>query len=83
MRVSRRGFPGESIDRFLLITRTSAIEFLKQCELLKIEDLIPFFPDFVVIDDFKVWFRFQHLYLTTNNKLRVLGGNLFSLGRIQ
>lgn len=31
----------------------TAIEFLKQCELLKIEDLIPFFPDFVVIDDFK------------------------------
>ncbi|KAF8468909.1 hypothetical protein BDZ91DRAFT_636397, partial [Kalaharituber pfeilii] len=28
-----------------------AIEFLKQCELLKIEDLIPFFPDFVVIYD--------------------------------
>jgi len=31
----------------------SALEILKQCELLKIEDLIPFFPDFVVIDDFK------------------------------
>jgi hypothetical protein len=31
----------------------TAIEFLKRCELLKIEDLIPFFPDFVVIDDFK------------------------------
>lgn len=31
----------------------TAIEFLKSCELLKIEDLIPFFPDFVVIDDFK------------------------------
>ncbi|CAK7564100.1 MAG: tethering complex subunit [Sporothrix epigloea] len=30
-----------------------AIDFLKRCELLKIEDLIPFFPDFVVIDDFK------------------------------
>ena len=30
-----------------------AITFLKRCELLKIEDLIPFFPDFVVIDDFK------------------------------
>lgn len=30
-----------------------AIEFLKRCELLRIEDLIPFFPDFVVIDDFK------------------------------
>ncbi|KAF8536894.1 Pep3/Vps18/deep orange family-domain-containing protein [Trichophaea hybrida] len=31
----------------------NAIEFLRRCELLKIEDLIPFFPDFVVIDDFK------------------------------
>lgn len=31
----------------------AAIEFLKRCELVKIEDLIPFFPDFVVIDDFK------------------------------
>lgn len=31
----------------------TAIEFLKHCELLRIEDLIPFFPDFVVIDDFK------------------------------
>ena len=32
----------------------SAIEFLKrECELLKIEDLVPFIPDFVVIDDFK------------------------------
>ncbi|PHH71006.1 hypothetical protein CDD82_6799 [Ophiocordyceps australis] len=31
----------------------AAIDFLKRCELLKIEDLIPFFPDFVVIDDFK------------------------------
>jgi vacuolar protein sorting-associated protein 18 len=31
----------------------TAIEFLKRCDLLKVEDLIPFFPDFVVIDDFK------------------------------
>jgi vacuolar protein sorting-associated protein 18 len=31
----------------------TAINFLKRCDLLKIEDLIPFFPDFVVIDDFK------------------------------
>ncbi|KAJ6155577.1 hypothetical protein N7470_006143 [Penicillium chermesinum] len=30
-----------------------AMEFLRRCELLRIEDLIPFFPDFVVIDDFK------------------------------
>jgi vacuolar protein sorting-associated protein 18 len=31
----------------------AAITFLKRCELLRIENLIPFFPDFVVIDDFK------------------------------
>ncbi|KAI9805129.1 MAG: hypothetical protein M1825_000963 [Sarcosagium campestre] len=31
----------------------TAIDFLKRCELLRIEDLIPFFPDFVIIDDFK------------------------------
>ncbi|WPG97310.1 Hypothetical protein R9X50_00008400 [Acrodontium crateriforme] len=31
----------------------AAINFLKRCELLHIEDLIPFFPDFVIIDDFK------------------------------
>ncbi|KAK0659398.1 Vacuolar protein sorting-associated protein 18-like protein [Lasiodiplodia hormozganensis] len=30
-----------------------AIEFLRRSDLLRIEDLIPFFPDFVVIDDFK------------------------------
>jgi hypothetical protein len=30
-----------------------AMAFLKDCELLKIEDILPFFPDFVLIDDFK------------------------------
>ena len=30
-----------------------AIDFLKRCDLLRIEDLIPFFPDFVIIDEFK------------------------------
>jgi len=30
-----------------------AITILKECDLLKIEDILPFFPDFVVIDDFK------------------------------
>jgi len=30
-----------------------AMAFLKECELLKIEDVLPFFPDFVLIDDFK------------------------------
>ena len=31
-----------------------AMEFLNQCELLKIEDILPFFQDFVTIDHFKV-----------------------------
>ncbi|KAI5295529.1 hypothetical protein KEM52_001077 [Ascosphaera acerosa] len=30
-----------------------ALQFLRRCELLHIEDLIPLFPDFVVVDDFK------------------------------
>ena len=30
-----------------------AIDFVRRDDLLKIEDLIPLFPDFVVIDDFK------------------------------
>ena len=32
---------------------TRAMRFLENTELLKIEDILPFFPDFVVIDDFK------------------------------
>lgn len=31
----------------------TALDFLKRCPLLRIEDLIPFFPDFILIDDFK------------------------------
>ncbi|KAK7468755.1 tethering complex subunit [Stygiomarasmius scandens] len=31
----------------------TAMQFLEDTELLKIEDILPFFPDFVVIDDFK------------------------------
>ena len=31
----------------------TAIDLLKRCDLLRIEDLIPFFPDFVTIDSFK------------------------------
>ncbi|CAG7852334.1 Vacuolar protein sorting-associated protein 18 homolog [Serendipita indica DSM 11827] len=31
----------------------SAMAFIKDTSLLKIEDILPFFPDFVVIDDFK------------------------------
>uniref|UniRef100_T1JMS9 Pep3/Vps18 beta-propeller domain-containing protein n=1 Tax=Strigamia maritima TaxID=126957 RepID=T1JMS9_STRMM len=30
-----------------------AMEFLKECNLIKIEDILPFFPDFVTIDHFK------------------------------
>ena len=35
-----------------------AMEFLHDCDLLKIEDILPFFPDFVTIDHFKVCFFF-------------------------
>ncbi|EGO05168.1 hypothetical protein SERLA73DRAFT_68797 [Serpula lacrymans var. lacrymans S7.3] len=31
----------------------SAMQFLEDTDILKIEDILPFFPDFVVIDDFK------------------------------
>ena len=31
-----------------------AMKVLKECDLLKIEDILPFFPDFVTIDKFKV-----------------------------
>ncbi|GAA5958403.1 hypothetical protein JCM3765_007864 [Sporobolomyces pararoseus] len=31
----------------------TAMRFLEATDLLKIEDILPFFPDFVVIDDFK------------------------------
>lgn len=31
----------------------SAMQFLKRCDLLRMEDILPFFPDFVLIDDFK------------------------------
>ncbi|CAG8658675.1 5183_t:CDS:10, partial [Cetraspora pellucida] len=30
-----------------------AMDYLQHCELLKIEDILPFFPDFVLIDNFK------------------------------
>ncbi|KAJ3112931.1 hypothetical protein HDU96_003999 [Phlyctochytrium bullatum] len=30
-----------------------ALNYLKHCELLKIEDILPCFPDFVLIDEFK------------------------------
>ncbi|KAF8329689.1 Pep3/Vps18/deep orange family-domain-containing protein [Cantharellus anzutake] len=31
----------------------SAMQFLESTNVLKVEDILPFFPDFVVIDDFK------------------------------
>ncbi len=30
------------------------MSLLQECSLLKIEDVLPFFPDFVTIDHFKV-----------------------------
>ena len=36
------------------VTHFRAMKFLSDCEFLKIEDILPFFPDFVTIDQFKV-----------------------------
>jgi vacuolar protein sorting-associated protein 18 len=38
---------------FSSLTLVSAMRFLENTDLLKIEDILPFFPDFAVIDDFK------------------------------
>ena len=36
-----------------LLGNRRALDLLQRCELLKIEDLVPLFPDFMAIDDFK------------------------------
>lgn len=33
---------------------STATAFLQDCNVLKIEDILPFFPNFEYIDDFKV-----------------------------
>lgn len=38
---------------FLSVADASAMAFLESTDLLQIEDILPFFPDFVVIDEFK------------------------------
>ena len=38
-----------------------AMEFQRECDLLKIEDILPFFPDFVTIDHFKVAASFSSI----------------------
>jgi len=42
------------VKLLIALTIIRAMAFLNQCDLLKIEDILPFFPDFVLIDDFKV-----------------------------
>ena len=37
-----------------------AMEFLHECDLLKIEDILPFFHDFVTIDHFKVHHNYAY-----------------------
>lgn len=44
------------IARFVVEKKNNvkeAISFLSETELIKLEDILPFFPDFVLIDDFK------------------------------
>ena len=35
-------------------TVKGALDLISECGMLRIEDLLPFFPDFVVINQFKV-----------------------------
>lgn len=50
-----------------------AMEFLKECDLLKIEDILPFFHDFVIIDDFKVSevFLFLSIFIYSGKRICV------------
>lgn len=41
------------ISLLMNVSFSRAMRFLENTDLLKIEDILPFFPDFVVIDDFK------------------------------
>lgn len=36
-----------------MFSDSRALDLLQRCELLRIEDLVPLFPDFMAIDDFK------------------------------
>lgn len=40
-----------------------AMEVLQECDLIKIEDILPFFPDFVTIDHFKVCANFEKYFI--------------------
>lgn len=58
-----------------------AIEFLSETNnLLKIEDILPFFPDFVLIDDFKVWLRKLLDFLALLQILSPLFSSFYGLG---
>jgi len=50
-KISKRELQLAWIGHSLIVS--SAMRFLGDTDLLKIEDILPFFPDFVVIDDFK------------------------------
>lgn len=49
------------------------MEFLHDCSLLKIEDILPFFPDFVTIDHFKV-FWICSISVSLEHRVRVRVG---------
>ena len=52
------------------------IAFFKETEeLLKIEDILPFFPDFALIDDFKVTLFYLSVSLITRLTFVLMEGN--------
>lgn len=46
-----------------------AMNCLSSCDLLKIEDILPFFPDFVTIDHFKVCCKEETQQCNSSNVL--------------
>jgi len=59
------------------------MDLLKECILLKIDDILPFFPDFVTIDHFKVSYhmwRRHNKWCHNLNSLLLLQYSVGNLG---
>jgi hypothetical protein len=59
----------------------SALEVLKQSNLLKIEDVLLYFPDFILIDDFKVKERKE--FIRDKCSHYKIGRDMYGTGKIQ
>jgi hypothetical protein len=60
----------------------SALEVLKQSNLLKIEDVLLYFPDFILIDDFKVKKK-EKKFTRDKCSYYKIGRDMYGAGKIQ